>query len=352
MSSTNLRTMSVRPMYAFAKTIGEEGISVEPLLARAGIAPSTYDDPFSLVPYPSACLFYEAAAERSSRGALGLAAARNSDAAQLQLLEYLYASSTNVGEGVRAFAENSSLVCSGVPFFLESRGDNVLLRFEPVDQGTPRCFVEFVVGTVFLVGRRVAGSDTPPPGSCAWFAFPRPDSHAEYRLFFQGAVRFDAPAHGVCMMASRLQFRMSRANPRLRQMLQQQLCASAQQFAYSSSVSDRVRSLISASLPEGDTGMVAVARKLHMSRSTLRRKLACEGTTHRALVQTVRATVAIRHLRRADLSIGEIARLVGYDDITAFHKAFKQWTGLTPAEQRARYRSSEELRHDTRAGGD
>ena len=116
MSSTIPRTASVRPIYAFAKAMHEEGISVEPLLASAGISQSTYADPYSLIPRTSACLFYRAVAERSSKLAVGLAAARNCDAAQLQLFEYLFASASNVGEGVRSFVENSSLICAGAPF--------------------------------------------------------------------------------------------------------------------------------------------------------------------------------------------------------------------------------------------
>jgi AraC-like DNA-binding protein len=338
-------------MYAFAKTIREEGKPIEPLLAKAGISQATFDDPYSLIPYVSACAFYGSAAEYSSRPALGLAAARNCDAAQLHLLEYLFASASNLGEGVRSFVENSLRPSSVGRFSLEPYGDHVLLRFAPLDQAMPPCFIAYVVGTVFLIGRRVVGGEK-PPGTRAWFAFAKPQDDAEYRSFFQGEVRFDAPAHGLFMAASALQLKMCRANPRLRQTLEEELHASTQRFVQSSSVSDRVRSLISAALPEGDIGMVAVARKLHMSRSTLRRKLAFEGTSHRALVQTVRASVAIRYLRRADFSIGEIARLVGYDDIAAFHKAFKQWTGSTPAEQRARFRAGNGRNGDARIARD
>jgi AraC-like DNA-binding protein len=75
-----------------------------------------------------------------------------------------------------------------------------------------------------------------------------------------------------------------------------------------------------------------------MSRSTLRRRLREQGTTLRALLQEVRQDHALRYLRQQDVSIDEIAYLVGYDDSTAFHKAFRKWTGATPAELRARMR--------------
>jgi AraC-like DNA-binding protein len=65
-----------------------------------------------------------------------------------------------------------------------------------------------------------------------------------------------------------------------------------------------------------------------------------EGTTYRGILQTVRESMSLKYLQRSDLSLGEVAYLVGYDDSTSFHKAFKQWTGSTPAEYRTRRRSS------------
>ena len=100
-----------------------------------------------------------------------------------------------------------------------------------------------------------------------------------------------------------------------------------------------------------DTTMVMIAKRLHMSRSTL-------GTSWRAeerRIQLSHGPCTLRcygHLRRADLSIAEIARFLRYEDISAFHKAFKRWTGRTPAEQRARYWSSDGLRDDVRAARD
>jgi AraC-like DNA-binding protein len=84
--------------------------------------------------------------------------------------------------------------------------------------------------------------------------------------------------------------------------------------------------------------MDAIATRLHMSPSTLRRRLRQEGVTHRWLLQEVRRDFAFVSVQRQDISIDEVAYLVGYDDPTAFHKAFKRWTGNIPTEHRSRPR--------------
>lgn len=98
---------------------------------------------------------------------------------------------------------------------------------------------------------------------------------------------------------------------------------------------DRVRSLIAKGLPIGAANMTGVAALLEMSPSTLRRKLAQEGTSHRALNQSVRISLASAHLEQDDSSVAEAAAVAGYDDVSSFHRAFKRWTGRTPAEHRA-----------------
>jgi AraC-like DNA-binding protein len=50
----------------------------------------------------------------------------------------------------------------------------------------------------------------------------------------------------------------------------------------------------------------------------------------------LRADLAQRHLRDSDLSISQIAWLLGYQEVSAFTHAFKRWTGMTPREMRAR----------------
>ncbi|SAL80568.1 AraC family transcriptional regulator [Caballeronia arvi] len=98
-------------------------------------------------------------------------------------------------------------------------------------------------------------------------------------------------------------------------------------------VCHQVRQCIAAGLPKTPS-VDAVAQQLHYSMRTLCRRLEAEGTTFQAIKDEVRRDIAIQRLTRSGDSISEIAYDVGFDNPTAFHRAFRHWTGSTPAAYR------------------
>jgi AraC-like DNA-binding protein len=334
---TTLHQVSVRLLYPFAAALRDEGVDLDPLLTAAAIPRSTYDNQDSRVPYAAARRFHAAAAATSRHSALGLAAARHYALTRFQLLEYFVASSTHVGGALQDLVHREAVFADDRALSLESRTEGLLLRVEPVTAGAHRCWFEFVIGALYLAGRRIVGaSPTKARGSSAWFAYARPDCATDYNAFFNGLVKFDAPAHGLLVPPPVLQASLEGANTRLRELLEPHLENSDRQVSSGSSLLDRVSALVAEALSEGDSSMDAIAAKLHMSRSTLRRRLGIEGTTHRRILRRVREAIALQYLQRGDLTLGEVAYLVGYSDSTSFHRAFKQWTGGTPAEHRTR----------------
>jgi AraC-like DNA-binding protein len=326
-------------LYPFAAALSEEGVDLEQLLTATDLPRSTYHDPDSRIPYMAVRRFHFAAASRSRCPALGLVAARHFALAQFQSLEYLVASNANLGSALDALVDNERVVGDHNAIRVEPRSEGVLIRVESVSEGAHRCWFEFVVGTLYLAGRRLRGAlGVKTRRSCPWFAYAAPPCEAEYEAFFDGGVRFDAPATGLLIPSQALQQSLESADTRLREVLDGFLKRSTRPPI--PSLLDRARALLGESLREGDPGMDVIATRLHMSRSTLRRRLREEGVTYRYLLQEVRRDLALQYLQKRDLGIDEVAYLVGYDDSTAFHRAFKKWTGKTPAEHRARLHRS------------
>jgi AraC-like DNA-binding protein len=81
----------------------------------------------------------------------------------------------------------------------------------------------------------------------------------------------------------------------------------------------------------------AFALEQHLSPSTFRRKLEREGCSYQEIKDEVRRGVAFEQLRQSAASISDIAEQLGFQEPSAFHRAFKKWTGESPGRYRARY---------------
>ena len=74
--------------------------------------------------------------------------------------------------------------------------------------------------------------------------------------------------------------------------------------------------------------------KLNMTPQTLRRRLKEANTSYQEIKDAIRKDASVYYLSKPDLSIDEIALLMGFSEASSFHRAFKKWTGKTPSNFR------------------
>jgi AraC-like DNA-binding protein len=167
----------------------------------------------------------------------------------------------------------------------------------------------------------------------AAFNFPRTAQSGDLLNLFPGPVRFERDG-------TRLIFDSAYLNLPIRQRkadLTVFLNRAPEDWIFVSfadeMVCHQVRQCIAAALPVVPT-VDAVAETLHYSVRTLCRRLEGEGTSFQAIKDEVRRDISIQRLTRSDDAIASIAYDVGFDDSTAFHRAFRHWTGSTPGAYR------------------
>jgi AraC-like DNA-binding protein len=103
----------------------------------------------------------------------------------------------------------------------------------------------------------------------------------------------------------------------------------------------RVRAVLFEALTTGLTTLEEVGRRLAVSTRTLQRQMEAEGTSFQKILSETRETLARHYLESTTLPPAEIALLLGYDEPNSFSRAFKSWTGTTPATvRRGRHASS------------
>src|SRR5471030_592094 len=161
------------------------------------------------------------------------------------------------------------------------------------------------------------------------FDFPRPAQTGDHLYLFPGPIRFGAAqtciAFDATLLDAPIRQRKSDLNTFLARAPEDWIFVSfgAQMMCH------RVRQRVADSLPEIPT-IDDVALGLHHSVRTLCRRLVAEGTNFQSIKDEVRRDVAIQKLTRSQDAITSIAFDVGFDSASAFHRAFRRWTGSTP----------------------
>lgn len=100
------------------------------------------------------------------------------------------------------------------------------------------------------------------------------------------------------------------------------------------SMQERVRACLIEAIGDGDPSVAYVCERLSKSRTGLLRELQEEGVTFQDILTATRKSLAMRYLRNSDMPVKRVASLLAYRDTNAFHRAFRVWTGQTPAQVR------------------
>ncbi|GAB3309627.1 AraC family transcriptional regulator [Haliea atlantica] len=156
----------------------------------------------------------------------------------------------------------------------------------------------------------------------------------DYRhMFLANPVHFGAAHCELVFAASQMDKRVVQNEQSLRHFLRHPvLMMLTQNFArnsWTTQVRDILRPRLQ-DLPE----LADVAARLDLHPQTLRRRLAAEGTTFKDIKNQLRRDTALHFLGKQGLSIEEIAHRAGFSESSAFIRAFKGWTGVTPYSYR------------------
>jgi AraC-like DNA-binding protein len=95
-----------------------------------------------------------------------------------------------------------------------------------------------------------------------------------------------------------------------------------------------IRARLRTALPEGHADAPAMARALGVSERTLQRRLDEAGTTFSDVLESFRHEEALRLLDDRRLSLADVAARLGFSEQSSFQRAFKRWTGASPAAMR------------------
>jgi AraC-like DNA-binding protein len=312
------------------------GIDLKQILRKAGLTRLEIEDPGARLRVRDQIVFLNQVADALKDDLLGFHLAHLPDLRETGWLYYVSASSETVGEALQRAARYCSMTNEGLSLhYVDGTELTVGINYVGVSRHIDRDQIEFIATILVRMCRQLADLRTMP--ARARFVHHRKSIPSAFTEFLGGNIEFGAAADEVAFPGTIKGIPVVGADPYLNRLLVT-YCeeAIAHRGAYRGSFRSSVENALVPLLPHGKPRAAEIARRIGTSQRTFARRLATEGLTFSDVLEALRFDLAKRHLADRDLSISDIAWLLGYQEVSAFTHAFKRWTGKTPREVRSR----------------
>ncbi|MBB6363429.1 AraC family transcriptional regulator [Acinetobacter lwoffii] len=273
--------------------------------------------------------------QQLQRPALGLEIAQLVEAKHLGIIGYLALSSETLGEAFMRYYDYHRLIYDGSPLQVQGEGNYfsigwIEVPFQLNTQLTDEIAIALM--TEFMK----ANVQNPHVVQLyeVHFQHAMPKNIALYEQYFGCKVRFSQARNQVLMHVSELSRPLKQGDQSLQKLLMQQAKALLEKFPHSTLIDQQLQQAILIGLQKNLFQIEHIAEQMNFSVRQLQRHLQKQGKTYQQCMQEIRCMMAMQYLKDPHLSLQETAMLLGYSEQSAFQRAFKQWTQLTPQQWR------------------
>jgi AraC-like DNA-binding protein len=295
---------------------------------QAAEAPSVLADPDQFISYPRVGRLLAASIQSTRCQHLGLVLGSTGSLATLGLLGLMMKYAPTVAAALDVMVRHFRLQDRMAVLSLTVEGDQACLSYALDGPDAPA--VEHILDGALTVGLRLlqglCGEGFAPEE--VRLARRRPADPAPWHQTFRAPVRFNAEISAIAFPTKWLALVNPHSDPALMRVLEER----ARQLEQEDSIlfSDQVRRAIRPLLLSQKCSATSTAEFFRIGKRTLNRRLSEEGTDFRTLMDEVRFDVARHLLRSTEISLSEIALVLGYAEASAFTRAFRRWTGRSP----------------------
>ena len=313
----------------------QAGVPAEPLLRQAGLTLDEIRNHAFRLKVRDQIAFLNLVARALKDEFLGFSLAKHVELREFGLFYYVLSSSENLGDALKRASRYSGIVNEGVvQEFVPGKHDRMTIRYLGVSRHPDRHQIEFWMAALVRVCRKLSGQRIIPRK--VRFVHTRKHHNAEFSSVFGDDIKYGAAVDEVVFSGNLEQIPVVGADLYLNRLLVK-YCdeALAQQPRKPRSFQSSVQNAIVPLLPHGKAAVGEIAPRLGVSRRTLARRLSFEGLSFTGVLEDLKLHLAKQYLADRELPISEIAWLLGYQEIGAFSRAFKRWTGKSPRDTRS-----------------
>ncbi|UHD17245.1 AraC family transcriptional regulator [Thiocapsa bogorovii] len=320
------------PLLGIPQLLRSMGQDPDAVIHASGLDPRFLDDPETTIDFHAGGRLLAHCAAITDCPHFGLLLGHTSGLHSIGVIGVLVRHSPDTERALHNLVLHLLLHDRGAVPSLTVEGALVLLGYaiyQPGVEGTRQIY-DLAIATARNILKTLRGSDWRP--SEVLLPHRAPPDVKPYLRFFESAVRFDAERAALVFSSDCFARPVSGADPRLYEVARERVAAL--EASASCDILARIRPVLRNLLLSGEASIGEVAGVFELHKRTLNRRMRECGLTFRELVEEVRYDLARQLLRETDLQVVSIAEVLDYADAAAFTRAFRRWSGTTPAAWR------------------
>lgn len=326
---------------AVKRTVEDLGVDAVALMQAAGMDLSRLSDPHARYPVDQSLAFWQSALQATRDPLLGLEVARRIGPMTLHALGYALLSSTHLEDMLVRLARYFQVVSDAGTLSFERHGATGCLRMVGDDRVMVQAQAEAAwaaIDSFMLTALRGCRALYGPDFRVLELRLqrPRPADMARFEQAFRLQPVFGCEDNALWLDEEVLHRPLAHGNAELARMNEEvtRQYLARWKSAAADDVAMALRRVLREMLPNGDPDQDEVAARLGLGTRALQRRLTEQGTRYRDVLDELRLELARQYLQEPGCSIGDIAWLLGFAEVSAFTRAFRRWTGQSPSAWR------------------
>lgn len=319
-----LRSAVLNGYLEVAKSVG---LNPYPLMRVSGLDPATFSATEGWIEAKCVVELFELSALQSGCDDFGVRMLGNRGVSNLGPVGLIAREEPDVRSAMGIVLRHMSLHNEAILLDLTESGGLATIQVRPAtDMALGRQSTELVVASIFRILSDFLPDGWLPVATC--FAHGAPANGEVHARVFGPSIYYDHEIDGIITATGDLDAPNRLSNPVLRPFAQEYLGLLAPRE--NSSTAGQVRDLIATLLPTEHCSVTRIAHSLRMDRRTLHRRLAQSGETYSSILDSVRKEHATASIARGDRSFTEISSELGFSELSAFSRWFRQQFGVSP----------------------